>query len=274
VARLREINDRFHADQGADPVGLGVRYDLETRAGKTPVAFTQFGSVPRRTRGLWRPAEAWVLATYREGGFDNLVELLHETGHAVHITAIEARPAFADWPDADPLTEALGDLMALEAYEPAWQLRYLGDSARAAASLRAKYAGIVLDVAWALFEIRLHEDPALDPSAVWADLTGRYLRIVPHPELPWWALRAQLVDAPGYMANYALGAIVAAGLRSRARALWGPFHEPDRERYARLSGRLYRFGLGRPARIVVRDFLGGAPGADALLADLRRLGGR
>ena len=31
--------------------------------------------------------EPWVFATYRTGGLDNLNELLHETGHAVHIAA-------------------------------------------------------------------------------------------------------------------------------------------------------------------------------------------
>ena len=45
-----------------------------------------------------------MFATYRTGGLDNLNELLHETGHAVHIAAIHTRPAFADWPDSDPLT--------------------------------------------------------------------------------------------------------------------------------------------------------------------------
>jgi hypothetical protein len=80
VAALREINDRFYRDQGADPTTLGIRYDLEPRDGKTPVAFTQFGKAARKQRGDYGESEAWIFATYRVGGFDNLVELLHETG--------------------------------------------------------------------------------------------------------------------------------------------------------------------------------------------------
>jgi hypothetical protein len=42
----------------------------------------------------------------------------------------------------------------------------------------------------------------------WTRLTRDYLRIRPHPELSWWAMRGQLVDSPGYMMNYAAGAIL------------------------------------------------------------------
>ena len=44
-----------------------------------------------------------------------------------------------------------------------------------------------------------------DPNAVWTDITSRYLHVIPHPELAWWAVRVQLVDKPGYMVNYGLG---------------------------------------------------------------------
>lgn len=267
LARLRDINDRFFRDQGADPIALGVRYDLTPRAGKTPVAFTQLGSTPRVEGGAWRRGEAWVIATYQEGGFDNLVELLHETGHAVHATAIRTRPAFADWPDADPLTEALGDLWALEAYSPAWQWRYLGDSVPAVVGRRAQHAALMLDVAWALFEIRMHADPGQDPNTLWTALTQRYLGIAPHPEWSWWAMRGQLVGSPGYMANYALGGMAAAALRGRVAA-HGPLHRPDRATYGWLGERLLRFGAARPSRDVVADFLGGPVTPDALLAAL------
>ncbi|MEP7383011.1 MAG: hypothetical protein ABI910_15075 [Gemmatimonadota bacterium] len=270
-AALREINDRFYKDQGADPTTLGVHYDLDPREGKTPVAFTQFGKAARERRGHYGESEAWVFATYREGGFDNLEELLHETGHAIHISAIATRPAFADWPDSDPFTEALGDLLALEAYEPEWQTRYLGAAAPVAASLRAKYSSIALDVAWALLELRLHDDPTRDPNAVWAEITSDYLHIRPHPEWGWWAMRGQLIDAPGYMMNYAIGAMVTAELRARIRAQRGPFYRPDAKMYGWLSDRLYRFGHSRPAREVLRDFLGKPLSEEALVTDMRRL---
>jgi hypothetical protein len=270
-AKLREINDRAYRELGADPAVLDVRYDLEPRPGKTPVAYCDFGSPPRVAGRQWSRAQPWVFATYRDGGFDNLYELLHESGHAVHIAAIRTRPAFADWPDSDPFSEALGELVALEIYEPAWQLRYLGDSATTRASLRAKYAGVVLDVAWALLELRLHADPTRDPNAEWTRITSEYLRIVPHPELSWWAMRGQLVESPGYMMNYALGAIVAAELRSRARTLRGPLVN-DRGVYPWLSERIYRFGLERSSRTVIEEFLGRPLTAATLEGDMRRMG--
>jgi hypothetical protein len=270
-AELEPVTERYYASLGASPRALGVHYDLDARPGKTPVAFTDFGRHPRRARGAWVPAEPWVFATYEAGGFDNLVELLHETGHAVHIAAIRTRPAFATWPDSDTFTEALADVPALEAYEPEWQGAFLGASVPLADALRAKYSGIVMDIAWALLEVRLHRDPAADPNVVWTDLTHRYLGIVPHPELPWWAMRGQLVDAPGYMMNYAAGAVIVADVRARARALRGPFTKADVGWYPWLSERLYRFGLERSSKRVLDDFLGRPLSPDALLADLARL---
>jgi oligoendopeptidase F len=243
---------------------LGVQYDLEPRPGKDPVAYTTFGGRAPRI-------EPWVFATYREGGLDNLNELLHETGHAVHLAAIRTRPAFRDWPDSDPFTEAIADLAALEVYEPRWQQRWLGDSVPLADGLRGRYGGIVLDVAWAVFELRMLREPAADPNAVWTALTRNYLRIRPHPELSWWAMRGQLVDAPGYMLNYAIGAMLIAAVRERIRACHGPFVMGDPTLYGWLAPRLYRFGLERPAREVIRAFLGGPVTPGPLIADLGRL---
>jgi hypothetical protein len=269
---LRQVNDHFYRDLGADPGSLGIRYDLDARNGKTPVAFTDFGSHPRRESRGWAHAEPWVFATYADGGIDNLSELLHETGHAVHIAAIETRPAFADWPDSDPVTEALGDLIALDVSEPSWQRKYLGDSVTTADAMRGRYGGIVMDVAWALFELRMHDDPARDPNGVWTDITSTYLHVTPHPEWSWWGMRGQLVDVPGYMLNYALGAVVSADLRARVKAERGPFWRGDKRMYAWLSERLYRFGLERPTRDVLRDFLGRPLSVEPLLEDMQRLG--
>ena len=269
--RLDSLDAQVFRSLGADPARLHVHYDLAPREGKTPVAYTTFGARARRAGGAWTPAEPWVVATYATGGLDNLNELLHETGHAVHIAALRTRPAFLDWPDSDPFSEALGDFVALDVYEPAWQWRWLGDSVPLADGLRARYAGIVLDVAWALFEARLERDPAADPNQVWAAITGDYLRIRPHPELSWWAMRGQLVDSPGYMMNYAAGAILIAAIRARTRELHGPFVTGDSTWYAWVAPRLYRFGLERSSRRVITDFLGGALTPAAILEDMGRM---
>jgi hypothetical protein len=270
LASLPEVTERYFASFGASPRALDVRYDLAPRPGKSPVAFTQFGGLSRRTaNGPWG-ASPRVVATYRSGGFGNLVELLHETGHAIHIAAIETRPAFADWPDGDAFTEGLADVPALEAYEPAWQQQYLGDSASTMASMREKYGAVMLDVTWALFELRMHADPTRDPNALWSDLTSQYLGIVPHPEWSWWAMRGQLIDSPGYMLNYALGAMVAADVRARIREQRGGFTSPNPGLYDRLARGLYRFGREKSSREVLEDFLGRPLSARALLEDLAR----
>ena len=259
---LRPLADRFYRDLGADPAALRVNYDLIPRPGKYPISFTDFGGR--------NPVEPWIFTSYRTGGFDILAELLHELGHAVHIAAIRTRPAYLDWPDSDTFTEAIAELASLEAYEPAWQRRYLGRAAAPAASIRAKYAGVVLDVAWTLFEIRVHRDPSQSPNRVWTDLTREYLRIRPHPEWSWWALRGQLVGNPGYMMNYAFGAILIEDIRARLTAERGRFTEGDPGWYAYASERLYRFGRERPARLVVEEFLARPVSPGALLSDLSR----
>lgn len=270
VDSLLALNHRFYRSLGVDPESLGIRYDLTPRDGKYPIAFTTFGA-----RRIARPgsvrSEPWVFASYRIGGFDNLAELLHETGHAIHIAAIDTRPAYHDWPDADPFTEGVADLAALEIYEPWWQAAYLGDSVPLAASLRAKYGGIMLDMAWALFEIVGHRPGAPSPNAVWADITSRYLRIRPRPELSWWAVRGQLIGSPGYMLNYALGAFLVADLRQALAGGAGHLESDESGWYRRVSASLFRFGAEVPAGEVVRTFLGRKPTPEALLADLARI---
>jgi hypothetical protein len=264
------VSERFYRALGADPVVLGIRYDLEPRAGKDPVAFTTFGARPGFREGTWQTGAPWVFASYPVGGFDNLGELLHEIGHGIHIAGIRTRPAFSDWPDADLFTEAIADLADFQAYESGWQQRYLGDSAPLAENQRAKYFGVAMDACWALFEARLQRDPTLDPNALWANLTHRYLRVVPHPELSWWAMRGQLISVPGYLVNYALGAFIAADLRARIITLHGDFALGDTTWYGFVREQIYRFGLERSSLRVMEEFLGRPLSADALLADLRR----
>jgi hypothetical protein len=268
--RMLELNRQVYRALGVNLDTLDVHFDVEPRQGKDPVAYTTFGARPRFMNGGWRRGQPWIFATYRTGGLDNLNELLHETGHAIHIAAIRTRPAYADWPDSDPFTEAVADFIALEVYEPVWQQRWLGDSVSLADGRRGRYGGIVLDVAWALFEVEMLRDPSADPNQVWTRLTGEYLRIRPHPELSWWAMRGQLIDAPGYMMNYAAGAILIAAIRQRTRELHGSFTPGDSTWYGWIAPRLYRYGLERPTRQVIEEFLGGPVSPAAILQDMGR----
>jgi hypothetical protein len=275
--RVFEVNRRVYATLGADLEALGVRLDTTPRPGRppVPVATTEFGGRPhRRPDGTWSPGAPTILASYVDGGLGDLMELVHETGHAIHIGSIRTRPAFADWPDSDALTEALAELVALDVSEPAWQDRWLsgalGTAPPVSAAHRCRYAAVVLDAAWALFEIRLHADPGRRPNDVWTELTAGELGIAPHPEWSWWAIRGQLVADPGYMANYAIGAVLAADLRAAIRAARGDWTGGDPGWHAWVSERLYRFGLERPSGRVVRDVLGRPPGEDALLREISK----
>lgn len=216
--------------------------------------------------GRWRPALVRVSANDDRGGLGVLNELVHETGHAVHFMAIRARPALF-WPDTT-FIEAFADVPSWSVYAPRWQYKYLGRAVSGAEGLREQYAGVMLDVAWALFEMRLLQDPALDPNRLWTDITGRYLNIVPHPELSWWAVRSQLVSDPGYIVHYGLGAVITAEIRARTSAAIGSFDAGNPRWYPWLSSQLLASGDALPARERLRTFLGHPASPAALLSDI------
>lgn len=267
---LEPLNQRYYLDLGLDLAHAGVINDLEPRGGKAPLAYTDYVRRGRMRGGVWQPTIVRVSATYERGGLGLLAELVHENGHAAHMLALRTRPAFMDL--GDPLFyEAFADVPGWSVYEPAWQQKYLGRSVAAPETLRALYAGVVLDVAWALFDLRMLRDPAADPDAVWTDVTSRYLHVKPHPELSWWAVRVQLVQQPGYMVNYGLGAVITADIRQRIAQQLGPFDAGDARWYQWLSARLLASGEEHETSQLLREFLGRPVSADALLAQLRRI---
>jgi hypothetical protein len=267
---LRPLDERFYKDLGVDLNRLGVLYDIFPRAGKSSVAYTDFLTYGRFEHGSWRKTIARVSASYAEGGLSSINELVHENGHAVHISAIRNRAAFVDWPD-DFFTEAFADVSSWSVYEPAWQQKYLGAAAPVDGSLRALYGNVMLDVAWSLFELRMLRDPASDPNLVWTDITHKYLHIVPHPEYSWWALRVQLADMPGYMVNYGLGAVLTAELRQKVSQDIGSFDTGNKRWYPYLSDHLLRYGLERPVPELLSGYFGRPMSAQALLDQIRRL---
>ena len=268
---LRRISEHYYRDLGADLTGLGMLYDLDPRPGKAPLAYTDLLRCGRMVNGTWRPAIARVSASYERGGLSNLNELVHEEGHAIHFSAVRARPAFT-YNDSLLFIEAFADVPSWSVYEAAWQQKYLGTSASQSASLRNLYSRVMLDVAWALFEIRMLHKPDADPNVVWTDLTSRYLHIVPHPEYSWWAVRVQLMDSPGYMVNYGLGAVITADIRHRIRESLGTFDTGNLLWYSWISDRLLGVGGEFETADLLRKFLGRPASPEALIDDMRRLG--
>ncbi len=267
---LQPVNQRFYQDLGIDLKQSDTLYDLDPRPGKAPLAYTDFVTHGRMVDGAWRPTIARVSAPYARGGLFVLNELVHENGHVVNLTAIRNRPAFVDWP-GDLFVEAFADVPGWSTYEPAWQRRYLGRETSEQVSLRALYAVVVLDVAWSLFELRMLRAPASDPNVLWSDITNHYLHIVPHPELSWWVLREQLVDIPGYMVNYGLGAVLTAEMRQHIREALGPFDTGEPRWYPWLQEHLLRYGSERDSRTLMQDFLGRPVSPQALLDQIHRL---
>jgi hypothetical protein len=267
---LQPINQRYYRDLGADLVQMGTLYDLAPRPEKAALAYAEFVTHGRMVNGAWRPTVARVSAPYERGGLFVLNELVHENGHVVNITAIRNRPAFVDWP-SDLFSEAFADVPSWSTYEPVWQRRYLGHEAPEQLSLRALYSVVVLDVAWSLFELRMFRAPLTDPNALWTEITSRYLHIVPHPELSWWAVRVQLADLPGYMVNYGFGAILTAEMRKHILEALGAFDTGDSRWYGWLSEQLLRYGSERDTRTLMQDFLGRPVSPQALLEQMHRL---
>ena len=272
VARdqLRALSARYYADLGADFAAMGTVYDLEPRPGKAPLAYADFLRRGRYVGDVWRPTLARVSANYSHGGLGLLNELVHEDGHVVRLMGLRTRPAFMDWGDS-LFEEAFADVPSWSTYDPAWQRKYLGRSASESVSLRSLYSSVILDVAWALFELRMLREPTADPNAVWTAITSRFLHNVAHPEVPWWAVRVQLVDSPGYMVNYGLGAVLTAELRAQTAARLGRFETGDARWYAWTTERLLKFGTSRDTPALLQEFLGRPVSPDALIAEIRRI---
>ena len=268
---IEALSARYYRDLGVDLAQLGVTHDLAVRPGKAPLAYADFVRIGRSVDGRWNPALARVSANVERGGVFVLNEIIHEDGHAAHMTAVRARPAYFDLGD-DLYVEAFADVTSWGVAEAAWQRRYLGRSVDQGEALRALYANVMLDVAWGLFELRLLRAPDTDPNVLWTEITSRYLNVQPHAELSWWALRVQLVDQPGYMINYGLGAVLTADLRAHTRGAIGPFDAGNARWYPWLSRHLLRFGASLPTRELLRRFLGRPVSTDALVAELRRIG--
>ena len=267
---LTPLNQRFFGDLGANPQSLGVIFDIAPRPGKAPISYADTVRIGRMIDGKWRPAIARISGSYDQGGLYTLNELTHETAHAVHYMAVRARPAYF-WADT-LFIEAFGDVPSWSVFEPAWQQKYLGRSVPRADGLRELYSLVMLDVAWGLFELRMLRAPAADPNLLWTVITNRYLGVAPHPELSWWAVRAQLVSNPGYMINYATGAILTAEMRKRTRESIGAFDAGNSQWYAWTSEHLLKYGAELDTAQLLERFLGRPVSPVALVEETFSIG--
>ena len=229
---LETFNARFAQDLGADSRALGIRYDLSPRPGKAPIAYADAMRIGRIQDGTWRPAIARVSATTRSRRPLHAQRTRHETGHAVHIAAIRYAPGvlLAGHAVHGPLPDvpSWSGIEAGVAAEIPWALGVARRCLRAAVRARdARRAG--------LFEMRMLREPASDPNVVWTDITQTHLGIGHIPSCSWCA-RSR--GNPGYMLNYAAGAILTADLRARTREAIGAFDAGNPRWYGWLSENL------------------------------------
>ena len=117
--------------------------------------------------------------------------------------------------------------------------------------------------------MRLLADPARRPNDVWTEITRATLGIAPHPEWSWWAIRGQLVQEPGYMANYAVGRGAGGAIRARIREARGDWMAAT-PAGTRGSGTPLPVRAGAVGRRGRPGVLGGPPTADALVAEIAR----
>lgn len=267
---MQPLNERYYRDLGAQLSAWDVIYDLDPREGKAPLAYTDYVRRGRWRDDKWVPTLVRVSGNYAHGGLGLLNELVHENGHVVHMMALQTRPAFMDLGDA-LFYEAFADVPSWSVYEPAWQQKYLGRSSTEESSLRALYSSVMLDVAWALFEARMLREPTRDPNVVWTEITSKYLHVKPHPELSWWLVRVQLVDAPGYMVNYGLGAVVTADARQRIAEQIGPFTTGNERWFPWLSQHLLSSGQTQETAVLLREFLDRPVSSQPLLTQIARI---
>jgi hypothetical protein len=268
VDQVRAANERFFADLGAPISSLNVIQDVGVRPGMSPVDFADITTTGRTADGVWQPATIRVSVILQAGGLGASAELAHEFGHVAHFAAMRSRASLLFPDDLTATIEAIADITGWSVYNPAWQQRYLGCATTPEDGLRARLGPVMLDIAWGLFETRLSQDTSLDPNAVWTQITRDYLNIAPHPELSWWAVRGQLVEEPGYMINYALGAFVTADLRARIAERIGAFDAGNEHWHEAMSDSLFKQGGEQPPAELLRTYLARRVLPDALLADI------
>ena len=70
--------------------------------------------------------------------------------------------------------------------------------------------------------------------------------------------------------RFGFGETFHADLRARTQGLYELYTEGDPAWYGRISERLYQFGLERPTKEVIEEFLGRPVSPQAILDDMER----
>ncbi|MCD6497957.1 MAG: M2 family metallopeptidase [Deltaproteobacteria bacterium] len=143
--------------------------------------------------------------------------LLHELGHGVYFEYIDRKlPFLLRQPAHIFTTEGIAMMFERVVNNPKWLVAMGIITARTASRLAKKLRearvlrGLVF-ARWSLvmvnFERRLYENPDQDINKLWWDLVEQY-QLVHRPDgrnMPDWATKTHIAEAPAYYHNYMLG---------------------------------------------------------------------
>ena len=204
-----------------DRVGLDIRptlaqSDLYEREGKDQHAFClQIGRHPERVHVLCnnRDNESWAST------------MLHEFGHAVYDQyLLPQQTYFLRGVAHTNSTEAIAMLFGRLTHNAAWLSDIAGVDPRAAneaesTARRQLSWQMIVFTRWMMvmthFERALYADPAQDLNKLWWDLVERY-QLLTRPEgrdMPDWATKTHIAQAPVYYHNYMIGEMTASQLQ-------------------------------------------------------------
>lgn len=204
-----------------DRVGLDIRAslalsDLYEREGKDQHAFClMMGRDPARVH---------VLCNCRDNA-NWASTMLHEYGHAAYDLYLRGdQPYFLRDVAHTNSTEAIAMLFGRLTHDAAWLHDVLGLESAAAAALadeaRAQLSfQMLVFTRWMMvmthFERALYANPGQDLNRLWWDLVERYqgLQRPEGRDLPDWASKSHIAEAPVYYHNYMLGEMTASQLQ-------------------------------------------------------------
>jgi len=204
-----------------DRVGLDIRpslvqSDLYEREGKDQHAFClMIGRHPDQVHVLCnvRDNESWTGT------------MLHEFGHAIYDQTLRAEQQhFLRGAAHTNTTEAIAMLFGRLTHDEAWLVDVLGVDAAEAARLasdshRQISWQMLVFTRWMMvmthFERALYADPAQDLNTLWWELVEKYqmLKRPPQREMPDWATKTHIAQAPVYYHNYMLGEMTASQMQ-------------------------------------------------------------
>ncbi len=260
-----------YAGIGLDIDPILVRSDLLPRGGKSQHAFCIDVDREGDVRVLCNnvPGARWAET------------MLHEFGHAVYDTGVDADLPWSIRTMHPLTTEGIAMLFGRLPLDPEWLELIAGvphDTVTAAAPALAhrRLTMLLVFARWVLvmthFERSLYADPDADLDRLWWDLVERFQGLT-RPDgrdAPDWAAKIHIALAPVYYQNYLLGEMVASQLQATLGDRFGGIvGRPDAGRF--LADAVFRPGWSVRWDELIESATGRPLGVDAFAAEIRSL---